>query len=143
MRDQRAVRRRVLRFALALPGAYEDHPWGESVAKVNNKVFVFLGAGDDVSTLGMTVKLRESHEEAVGISGAAPSGYGLGRWGWVTVPFSETSPPVGVLEDWVEESYRIVAPRTLVEELDGGSREGQEPKQSRKRPPLSKRRPRN
>jgi predicted DNA-binding protein (MmcQ/YjbR family) len=118
MRDQRAVRRRVLRFALGLPDAYEDHPWGESVAKVNKKVFVFLGAGDDPSSLGMTVKLRESHEEAVGIPGAAPSGYGLGRWGWVTVPFRDTSPPVGVLEDWVEESYRIVAPKRLVEELD-------------------------
>jgi predicted DNA-binding protein (MmcQ/YjbR family) len=122
MSDHRAVRRRVLAFALRLPGAYEDHPWGESVAKVNRKVFVFLGGGGDPSSLGMTVKLRESHEEALGIPGAAPSSYGLGRWGWVTVPFRDTSPPVGVLQDWVEESYRIVAPRALVDELDGASR---------------------
>jgi predicted DNA-binding protein (MmcQ/YjbR family) len=117
MADPRAVRRRVLRFALTLPAAYEDHPWGESVAKVNKKVFVFLGSGDP-AYLGMTVKLRESHEEALGIPGAEPSGYGLGKWGWVSVPFRDTSPPTGVLEDWVEESYRIVAPRALVEELE-------------------------
>ena len=50
--------------------------------------------------------------------GAEPTGYGLGRAGWVTVPFRETTPPVDVLTDWVEESYRIVAPRRLVAELD-------------------------
>ena len=38
--DRRAQARA---FALSLPGATEDFPWGESVAKVNRKVFVFLG----------------------------------------------------------------------------------------------------
>ena len=41
--------RQVLDFALRLPGAYEDHPWGESVAKVNKKVFVFMGHPEDDS----------------------------------------------------------------------------------------------
>jgi hypothetical protein len=52
------------------------------------------------------------------VPGATPSGYGLGRAGWVTVPFNQTTPPVEVLLDWVEESYRRVAPRRLVKELD-------------------------
>ena len=30
-------------FALGLPETHEDHPWGETVIKVNKKVFVFLG----------------------------------------------------------------------------------------------------
>ena len=37
---------RLKSFALSLPEAYEDHPWGESVAKVRGKVFVFLGSAD-------------------------------------------------------------------------------------------------
>jgi predicted DNA-binding protein (MmcQ/YjbR family) len=118
MRDARAARRRLLAFALALPEAYEDHPWGESVAKVGKQVFVFLGLDEDPSTMSMTVKLDDSHEQALMVPGAAPSGYGLGRSGWVTIPFRRTTPPVAVLTDWVEESYRRVAPRRLVSALD-------------------------
>ncbi len=118
MANPRATRRSILRFALGLPEAYEDHPWGESVAKVNKKVFVFLGGGEDPEHLGMSVKLRDSLEQALGVPGSRPTGYGLGRGGWITVPFRETSPPVEVLTDWVEESYRLVAPKSLGAKLD-------------------------
>jgi predicted DNA-binding protein (MmcQ/YjbR family) len=117
MTQPKATRRRILAFALEFPGAYEDHPWDEDVAKVNRKVFVFLGI-EDASEPAMTVKLQESHEQALSMPGAAPTGYGLGRSGWVTVPFRDTTPPLDVLKDLVEESYRRVAPRRLVAELD-------------------------
>jgi hypothetical protein len=42
----------------------------------------------------------------------------------VTVPFRE-APPLAVLRDWVEESYRQVAPKRLLAGLDeatGGHR---------------------
>jgi predicted DNA-binding protein (MmcQ/YjbR family) len=116
--DPKRLHREVLAFALGLPGAYEDHPWDEVVAKVNKKVFVFLGHPDNPDGAGMTVKLRESHEEAVGLPGAEPSGYGLGKAGWVSITFGKDTPPVGVLTDWIEESYRIVAPKRLIAELD-------------------------
>ena len=120
MADPKRIHREALRFALGLPGAYEDHPWDEVVAKVNKKVFVFFGREDNPRGPGMTVKLRESHEEALGIPGAAPTGYGLGRSGWVDVPFGGRT-PVGVLTDWIEESYRLVAPKRLLAELDASS----------------------
>ena len=113
----RDARRRMLRFALDLPGAYEDHPWGEDVAKVGKKVFVFFGPGD-AEEPAMTVKLGESNEQALTVPGAAPTGYGLGLSGWVTIPFRDTTPPLDVLKDWVEESYRLVAPKPMVAELD-------------------------
>jgi len=119
MADPRTTRRKLLAFALTLPGAYEDHPWGESVAKVNKKVFVFLGSGEDSTNLGMSVKLDLSHEQALAVPGAAPTGYGLGRGGWVTIRFHQATPPLAVLRDWVEESYRRVAPKGLIAELDG------------------------
>ena len=118
MAHPKTTRRHVLRFALGLPGAWEDHPWDETVAKVAKKVFVFFGSQESTMWPAMTVKLRDSHEAALAVPGAAPTGYGLGRAGWVDVPFRETSPPLGVLTDWIDESYRIVAPKTMVAELD-------------------------
>jgi predicted DNA-binding protein (MmcQ/YjbR family) len=120
MSRPRETRRRILRFALGFPGAYEDHPWGEDVAKVQKKVFVFLGVDATVEP-AMTVKLRDSNEQALTVQGAAPTGYGLGRSGWVTVPFRDTTPPLDVLKDWVEESYRLVAPKAMIAELDARS----------------------
>jgi predicted DNA-binding protein (MmcQ/YjbR family) len=111
------TRDRIRAFALSLPGAYEDHPWGEDVAKVNNKIFVFLGH-EGSSPPGMSVKLPDSQDQALRVPGAEPTGYGLGRGGWVNVPFTRKAPPLDVLRDWVEESYRAVAPRKRVAELD-------------------------
>ena len=107
----------LLAFALSLPGAFEDHPWGETVVKVRGKIFVFLGSA---SSKAITVKLVEAHEHAMSIDGAAPTGYGLGRAGWVTVPVAGLTRDV--LQDWIEESYRIVAPKKLVAELDARRR---------------------
>jgi predicted DNA-binding protein (MmcQ/YjbR family) len=112
-----AVRDIVREFALSLPEAFEAHPWGEDVAKVRGKIFVFLGTSGSPKQR-ITVKLEESHPHALSIEGAAPTGYGLGSSGWVTVPLRAEGVTLAVLRDWVEESYRIVAPKRLVAELD-------------------------
>ena len=112
------TREKVLEFALSLPGTFEDHPWGEDVVKANRKIFVFAGS---VGSRRITVKLAESHAHALATEGAEPTGYGLGASGWVTVPLRAPGVSLAVLRDWVEESYRIVAPKTLVAELDARS----------------------
>jgi predicted DNA-binding protein (MmcQ/YjbR family) len=109
------ARDKVLAFALSLPEATPDEPWGEDVVKVRGKIFVFAGPPGGRR---MTVKLVESHAHALAVEGAEPTGYGLGRAGWVTVPLRAPGVTLGVLRDWVEESYRIVAPKRLVAELD-------------------------
>jgi predicted DNA-binding protein (MmcQ/YjbR family) len=107
---------RARSFALGLPGAWEDQPWeDDTVVKVNKKIFVFLGTeGSDDP--GMSVKLTDSHEHAMSSPGAAPTGYGLGKAGWVSVRFGSLD--AGLLEDWIEESYRNVAPKKLISQLD-------------------------
>ena len=105
-------RHRLGEFALSLPEAREDFPWNERVIKVCGKIFVFLGGDEPL----ITVKLVESHSHALSIEGARPTGYGLGKAGWVTVPV--TGIELETLRDWVEESYRIVAPKRLVAQLD-------------------------
>ncbi|MEU3845221.1 MmcQ/YjbR family DNA-binding protein [Streptomyces sp. NPDC028635] len=113
---------KVRGFALSLPGAVEEFPWGETVAKVNKKVFVFLGVDDGSHPMAVTVKLTDeaAHAHALASPGAEPAGYGLGRAGWVRVPLEEPGAPAAeLLCDWVEESYRALAPKRLVAELDG------------------------
>ena len=111
-------------FALGYPEAYEDFPWGERVAKVKGKVFVFLGVdGDD---LGLSVKLPQSGMLALGLPFASPTGYGLGKAGWVTAKFGKREKaPVDLLRSWIDESYRAVAPKKLVSALSASSEPGQ------------------
>jgi predicted DNA-binding protein (MmcQ/YjbR family) len=107
----------VAAHALALPGAWQDFPWeGDRVAKVGKKIFAFLPSDDD-GRLG--VKLPHSGGFALSLACATPMPYGLGRHGWVTVLLSASdTPAVGVLCDWAVESYRALAPKTLVTQLD-------------------------
>lgn len=104
------------RFALSLPEAWPDTPWdGDPVAKVGKKIFVFLPSA---ASLRLTVKLPDSADHALSVPGASPTGYGLGRHGWCTVPVGTEDAPLELLLDWVEESYRTVAPVSLVRRLD-------------------------
>jgi predicted DNA-binding protein (MmcQ/YjbR family) len=108
----------VLRaFALRYPGAREDHPWGERVVKVRDKVFVFLGS--PAGGLHVTVKLPSSGLIALALPFATPTGYGLGKSGWVTARFlPNQQPPVPMLKQWIDESYRALAPRKLAATLE-------------------------
>jgi predicted DNA-binding protein (MmcQ/YjbR family) len=108
----------VLRkHALAYPEAREDFPWGERVVKVRGKVFLFLGRPED--GLSLSVKLPGSASLALGLPFASPTGYGLGKSGWVTARFGpREKPPLALLKQWIDESYRAVAPKRLAATLD-------------------------
>lgn len=104
-------------FALGYPGAREEFPWGERVVKVGKKVFVFLGMpeGDE---LGLSVKLPHSGPMALLLPFAQPTGYGLGKAGWVSASFGPSDdPPLAMLREWIDESYRAVAPKTAVAKM--------------------------
>lgn len=105
-------------FALHYPGAHEEFPWGERVIKVQGKVFVFLGRDEG---LGLSVKLPQSRLMALGLPFASPTGYGLGKSGWVTAQFgARAKPPLDLLRAWIDESYRAVAPKKLIARLSAG-----------------------
>jgi predicted DNA-binding protein (MmcQ/YjbR family) len=104
-------------YALGFPGATEEWPWDERVIKVNGKIFVFLGMVED--TLRVGVKLPVSGEMALMLPFCAPSGYGLGRAGWVTARFGrKEAPPLDLLREWIAQSYRAIAPKKLIRRLD-------------------------
>ena len=121
MRDQvRPTYEELRDFALTLPDAYEDHPWGGSVIKVNKKIFVSFGLPENLDRrLFVGVKLPRTGVYALDMPFVRPSGYGLGQHGWVNVELRpEDSLPVDLLIEWIEESYRAVAPKRLIAELE-------------------------
>ena len=86
---------------------------GEPTFRVNNKNFVFT----DADASGMSVKLPKEEAEAVVATDpdAEPTGYGLGRLGWVSVRISPTADDERwrQVEEWVRTSYTMVAPKRL------------------------------
>ena len=107
--------------ALSYPEAHEEFPWGHSAFKVRSKAFCFLHA--DAEGFSLSVKLPESSALALHLPFAEPTGYGLGKSGWVTGAFkNKETAPMPVLLAWLEESYMAIAPKGLVKILlEGGA----------------------
>jgi len=111
-----AIQAELLGFALALPEAYEDRPWGETVVKVRGKIFLFWG--DAPTALAFALKLPRSHGYALSLPYAKPTGYNLGKSGWVSFhTVSDTALEVPLVKEWIVESYRAVAPKKLATQL--------------------------
>ncbi|HVY20592.1 MAG TPA: MmcQ/YjbR family DNA-binding protein [Bauldia sp.] len=108
----KVAERALVKHALAFPEATEEWPWEERVVKVRGKIFVFVGMVEGALRVG--VKLPISSEMALTLPYVQPSGYGLGRAGWVTARYTaRQKPDVGLLKDWIAQSYRAVAPKKL------------------------------
>jgi predicted DNA-binding protein (MmcQ/YjbR family) len=112
MAEVKAARQRLRAHALKHPGAWEDHPWGEDVAKVGKKIFVFFGL--DGPELMVGVKLPRSLLFARTQKFVGKVGYGMDRSGWVASRFGKDDDiPLELLRDWIDESYEAVAAGAL------------------------------
>ena len=107
---------RLERIVARLPEAtrVDIEAWGgEPTFRVRNKNFIFT----DQPVSRMSVKLPIDEAEAVVASdpGAVPTGYGLGRAGWVSVEVGDTADRHRweQVEEWVRTSYTLVAPKSL------------------------------
>lgn len=108
--------------ALSYPEAYEEFPWGERALKVNGKVFVFLSYHE--GGFNVTAKLPVSGPTELLLPFASPTGYGLGKSGWVTARFAEGEEiPLPLLKGWIDESYRAIAPKKLLATLEDSESE--------------------
>jgi predicted DNA-binding protein (MmcQ/YjbR family) len=103
-------------FAMNYPEAHEDFPWGHRALKVRGKAFAFLGnASQGQTEMSVSLKLFASHESALLLPFVEPTGYGMGKSGWVTARFPPgEEPPLPLLLSWLDESYRLIAPKRLV-----------------------------
>jgi predicted DNA-binding protein (MmcQ/YjbR family) len=86
---------------------------GEPTFRVNGKTFIFSSP----EASGISVKLTKEESAAVVATDphAEPTGYGLGRHGWVSVsiPKSTNAERWREIEEWIRTSYTLVAPKKL------------------------------
>ena len=103
--------------ALEYPQSEEAFPWGERAIKVRGKAFLFMRREE--KELSFSVKLPRTGVQALALPFAKPTEYGLGKHGWVTVRLSKTSKELTSQSlAWLDESYRAVAPKKMVDALD-------------------------
>ncbi len=124
-RDADALMKQLRAFGLTYPGAHTKSPWpGHMDLAVKDKTFAYLSVEGE--PLKISCKLPRSSELALQLPFATPTPYGLGKAGWVTAQFEAgDTPPLELLQAWIDESYRAQAPRKLVKDLDaapGGGR---------------------
>lgn len=100
----------VFAYCLAKPGAWEDEPWeGDTVAKVGDKVFAFLGAG---TSIGLKCgRDRAEADELVNIypDDVTVSAY-IGRYGWNSIRVGGAVPD-DELRELIDASYDAVVAR--------------------------------
>jgi predicted DNA-binding protein (MmcQ/YjbR family) len=109
---------RLIKFALTYPEAVLEHPWGHDAVKVKGKMFATFGGAENPKELSMTVKLPVSAEMALSLPWVEPTGYGLGKSGWVTARRQAGADiDFETMKGWIDQSYRAVAPKALVKAL--------------------------
>ena len=107
---------RLEQIATRLPEAerVDIEAWGgEPTFRVRGKNFVF--AGHDGSSISVKLPLDEAAAVVATDPQASPTGYGLGRHGWVSVSLAGrlSAARWREVEEWVETSYTLVAPKSL------------------------------
>ena len=81
-------------------------------------MFAAFGGAENPKAFSMTVKLPVSSEMALTLAWAEPTGYGLGKSGWVTARLAAGSDvDLDTMKGWIDQSYRAVAPKALVKPL--------------------------
>lgn len=102
--------------AMTYPETSEGASCVNRAFKVRKKNFLFVGEKDDGSCKVM-LKLGPSLDHAEGIA-KADTRFEVGSNGWTTVRFGTSElPDAELLKQWVDESYRLLAPKTLVKSL--------------------------
>lgn len=108
--------KRLEQIVAELPEAerVDIEEWGgHPTFRVRGKNFVF----SNVEATSLSLKLPRDEATAVVATDDAvvPSGYGLGRHGWISVTLAEspTEERFEELREWVRTSYTLVAPKTL------------------------------
>lgn len=104
-------------YGLKLPGAHLKSPWpGHKDLAVKDKTFAYLPVEGD--PFSISCKLPRSAGVALMLPFCKPAAYGLGKSGWVSASPTVEQINIEMFQQWIDESYRAQAPKTLVKQLD-------------------------
>jgi predicted DNA-binding protein (MmcQ/YjbR family) len=101
--------RAVLEYALGKPGAWRDEPWeGDIVAKVDEKIFAFIG-GPESRSVGVKcgANRAEADEWLLQYPDDASVMAYIGRSGWNTLQLGGAIPDQEILEA-IDASYETI-----------------------------------
>jgi len=137
-----AALKELREFGLRYPGTHTKSPWpGHLDLAVKDKTFAYLSIEGE--PFSISCKLPQSYTAALMLPFTKPTAYGLGKSGWVSAQFAEdVAPPVDLLKEWIDESYRAQAPKKLVAGLDPPSATAAAPKRKTRARPVQKRKAR-
>lgn len=122
------------RICLSLPETAETMTWGQPHFRVRGKIFAGIGDHAGIENIGF--KLEREHADAVIQDPRFYRAPYVGAHGWVSMR-------VEGVRDWAEvralvlESYRLIAPKTLWAQVQGGAA----PAKARAKPKPARRRP--
>jgi predicted DNA-binding protein (MmcQ/YjbR family) len=107
----RSLREAALKFPGTEEGvACEGTALEKRTVKVRGKAFLFLGPKD------LMLKLVTSLDEVNAMAANEPARYKVGAHGWVTITHDDVATlPHAVIVNWIQESYRLAAPKKLAE----------------------------
>ena len=96
--------RELQAFCLALPGAFEDYPWGDIVYKVGAKMFAAIGG----HPIGVTAKATKDDQQVLIQAPNISMARYVGAHGGVTIDI-RSDDDFELAKTLIEASYQLVA----------------------------------
>jgi predicted DNA-binding protein (MmcQ/YjbR family) len=130
---------RLLAIVKSLPGAYEDWPWGSIHCKVDGKIFAGWSRDDQgLMVLGIRTDLEQQAALVKSDRRFSIAKYS-GKYGGMDMKLG-AKPDWAEVEQFIVQSYRLIAPKKRLKELDGAGGAAVTKRPSRARAPAARRR---
>jgi predicted DNA-binding protein (MmcQ/YjbR family) len=113
--NRKSYFRALCNHCSAKPDAVEAHPWGETVFKVHDKVFAFLGTPERG---GVGVKVApEQIDGLLALPFVERSPY-IGRFGWLSITITDDD-ALELAQELIDASYEMIASEPTSENEPG------------------------
>ena len=107
------------KLAMALPEVSEGPSCNNRAFSAGKKNFLFVGIKEDHYIVRLKVKDSLPALQKLGKKNSET--YDVSTMGWIKITYTNDEAPDDNISDWVTESYRLLAPKSLSNQLDSAS----------------------